>query len=364
MRKSRFKCMALAMAMGVASIFTVAPNSVSEAAESGFEFNETFYYTTEPKEYTLNISKLTKITINTLDKVMPAGLTNRPYLCVTITDEYDRKVFEKGDIIHTCDDDVVYLRPGEYTLRIGGVYTGNGTAKATRGEITSKTITESFPETVRKNNDVEGSATVLKNLSGKEWNGVLSKGDEYDYYKFTLDYKSNVAFTLRSNDIDPVFTLTNASGKMISDSASASPVNDRYSYTLPKGTYYLGLSRKDEGEQGAYFFSLKSTMIPFWQKNGSKFRYMYQSGKYYKNRFKKISGKTYYFNKNGYRVTGFKKVGSQKYYFNKNGVMQKGWKKINKKWFYFKASGAMVTGKKKIGNKVYRFNKKGVCLNR
>ena len=63
--------------------------------------------------------------------------------------------------------------------------------------------------------------------------------------------------------------------------------------------------------------------------------------------FQKISGRRYYFNKNGHLVTGWITVGGNKYYAS-----------CNKKGHY----GALLTGRQKIGNKTYQFDSSGKLL--
>jgi glucan-binding YG repeat protein len=47
---------------------------------------------------------------------------------------------------------------------------------------------------------------------------------------------------------------------------------------------------------------------------------------------------------------------------NSKGQMQTGWQKIKEKWYYFGNDGIMVAGtKKKISGKTYTFDKNGVC---
>lgn len=63
--------------------------------------------------------------------------------------------------------------------------------------------------------------------------------------------------------------------------------------------------------------------------------------------FQKISGRRYYFNKNGHMVTGWFKVGGSTYYAS-----------CNKKKKY----GALLTGIQKIGKKTYKFDSSGKLL--
>ena len=44
--------------------------------------------------------------------------------------------------------------------------------------------------------------------------------------------------------------------------------------------------------------------------------------------------------------------------------MQTGWKKLSGKWYYFRKNGAAATGTLKIKGKTYKFTKTGVCKNK
>ena len=99
-----------------------------------------------------------------------------------------------------------------------------------------------------------------------------------------------------------------------------------------------------------------------WVKVGNHYRYTTNSdgSKYYKNKWVKIKGKYYYFDKKGYSKTGWLTYKGKKYYLNKSGVRVSGFKTINKKKYYFTQKGVMVTGWLKYKNNYYYMNSKGV----
>jgi len=98
--------------------------------------------------------------------------------------------------------------------------------------------------------------------------------------------------------------------------------------------------------------------------------------------WKKVSGKWYYYDKNGRKVTGFQKIDGKLYSFNKKGVMLYGWQKsTDGKWYYFGKDGSasvskwikpdghwyyldqdgiMVTGIAEIDGEFYKFKSSGV----
>lgn len=97
-----------------------------------------------------------------------------------------------------------------------------------------------------------------------------------------------------------------------------------------------------------------------WEKSTKGYRYKLATGAYVKNKFKKIDGKTYYFDSEGYRAADFKTVDGKTYYFGKNGVMRTGMKSINGAKYYFESNGAMVKGAwKKPKKNWYYFTKSG-----
>ncbi len=130
-----------------------------------------------------------------------------------------------------------------------------------------------------------------------------------------------------------------------------------------------------------YYFDKDGTMLTGWQKINGKWYYMNKSGAmqtgwqkingkwYYMNTsgamltgWNKIGGKWYYMNGSGAMLTGWNKIGGKWYYMNGSGAMLTGWQKIGGKWYYMNGSGAMLTGRQKIGGKWYRFNASGVWI--
>lgn len=100
-----------------------------------------------------------------------------------------------------------------------------------------------------------------------------------------------------------------------------------------------------------------------WVKVGeNQYRYTTnESGtKYYKNRWAKIDGKYYYFNKKGYRKTGWLTYKGKKYYLKNSGVRATGFQTIKKKKYYFSKKGVMITGWIKTKGNYYYANEKGV----
>ena len=94
----------------------------------------------------------------------------------------------------------------------------------------------------------------------------------------------------------------------------------------------------------------------------NKYRYTTNASgtKYYKNKWAKIEGKYYYFNKKGYRVTGWLNYKGKKYYLKKNGVRVTGFRTIKKQKYYFSKKGVMITGWLKAKGNYYYANNKGV----
>ncbi len=92
--------------------------------------------------------------------------------------------------------------------------------------------------------------------------------------------------------------------------------------------------------------SAASTKANTWVKKGSRYRYLNSKGKYVKNKFKKINGYWYYFNKNGNAVTGLKTINGRLFYFKKTGTagrkgrMLTGWRTVKGTKYYFRTTGS------------------------
>ncbi len=105
--------------------------------------------------------------------------------------------------------------------------------------------------------------------------------------------------------------------------------------------------------------------------NGKIRYYNTSTKKYVKNKWKKIDGKWYYFDKNGYLQLNRFKVGANyyyatfkagrytnrragNYYYGSNGAMVKNcWQKISGKYYYFGANGKVRFGQFQVGKKTY-----------
>lgn len=100
-----------------------------------------------------------------------------------------------------------------------------------------------------------------------------------------------------------------------------------------------------------------------WVQNYKGYRYQYKTNKYYKNCWKKINGKIYFFDKKGYMVTGWVKYKSAYYYLNEaagssNGALLTKWRTLGGKRYYMSnTTGAMFTGWNTISGKRYYFDK-------
>lgn len=73
--------------------------------------------------------------------------------------------------------------------------------------------------------------------------------------------------------------------------------------------------------------------------------------KKYRNTFRTLKGKTYYYNSKGKKVTGWHKINGNKYYFDQHGVMQKSYwignKYVNKDGVYTPSKNKSMTKLKK-----------------
>ncbi len=108
-----------------------------------------------------------------------------------------------------------------------------------------------------------------------------------------------------------------------------------------------------------YYFDKNGVMQTGWQKSGSKWYYCGADGAALTG-WQKMNAKWYYFNTDGSMRTGWLQDGSKWYYFNTDGVMQTGWQKINNKWYFLNTDGAMLTGWQKLNAKWYYLGGDGV----
>ena len=99
---------------------------------------------------------------------------------------------------------------------------------------------------------------------------------------------------------------------------------------------------------------------PCWIKSGNKWWYRYSNGSYPKSVWEYIDGKWYHFDAKGWMQTGWIKLSGKWYYLNGSGAMQTGWEKVNGKWYYLDGSGVMQIGWEKISDKWYYLNSSGV----
>lgn len=99
----------------------------------------------------------------------------------------------------------------------------------------------------------------------------------------------------------------------------------------------------------------------YWRKDAKGWWYQFYNGKYPKNKWLRIDGDIYFFNKKGYMATGKKSYRGKIYFLKKSGALHTGWKNIKGKRYYFSPeTGAAVTGWQNIGDERYCFRKKGV----
>ncbi len=227
--------------------------------------------------------------------------------------------------------------------------------------------------------------TANKISLGKTYRGHFAENEMSDYYKFTLNKRSNIVLTASGNEDRLHFVLYDGEGEYLMGyysyrNSSTGGTDLKETMTLNKGSYYLVA----DGDTSAnYSFLLKDTASG-WKKTNGKWWYQYDDGTWPAGRFATIGGKVYYFNGSGYMVTGWKQIGSywyffdkstgvrkvgwlystgKWYYFNTSGVMKTGWLKQNGKWYYFNKDGVMVTGTVTISGKSYKFSTDGVCMN-
>ena len=142
------------------------------------------------------------------------------------------------------------------------------------------------------------------------------------------------------------------------------------------GKYYLktgGEMARNEWVDGYQYFvnkkgikvSDKAFSTKNWVKTKKGWRCKKKDGTYLKNTWKKIDGRTYYFDQNGYVKTGWFTQDGKKYYLNSAGditsgygALSTGWKKVGKYTYWFDDDGAMAK-ESWVDRGQYYVNKKG-----
>lgn len=94
----------------------------------------------------------------------------------------------------------------------------------------------------------------------------------------------------------------------------------------------------------------------------AKKRYLFsETGVLLKNGFKTLNNKTYYVDSKGRVATGFQTIKKKRYCFTSTGVMRTGWYKKGTKTYYFSCkTGVMAKGWKTIDGNTYYFSSSGV----
>ena len=109
-----------------------------------------------------------------------------------------------------------------------------------------------------------------------------------------------------------------------------------------------GIMEKNAYQNGYYLTQSgawdNKPAVTGWRKNKTGWWYQLEDGSWLKNCWKKINGKWYHFNKEGYIETGWIKSGGKSYYLNEDGSMYTGWKKFGNDWYFFRYIGEMKTG--------------------
>ena len=113
-----------------------------------------------------------------------------------------------------------------------------------------------------------------------------------------------------------------------------------------------------------YLFNKSGAMVETsWVKMDEKWYYATESGKIIRNKWEKINGFWYRFDETGAMLT---KTIYNDYLLKSSGAMhEKGWVKMDEKWYYATESGKIIRNKwEKINGSWYRFDKTGIMLSK
>lgn len=79
-----------------------------------------------------------------------------------------------------------------------------------------------------------------------------------------------------------------------------------------------------------------------WKKDGERWTYYEEDGSVPKEKFVKVDGEWYYFDKDGWMVTGWHKIENKWYYFHSSGRRMTGWQWVGSKCYYMDEDGVMA----------------------
>lgn len=234
-------------------------------------------------------------------------------------------------------------------------------SKSSTFEITVKPISHSSVSASASDAVYDGNAK--RPVVVKDGSRTLTEGRDY-----SITYSNNVnvgtakATITGINNYNGVRTAefvikqppANSSGAVETPPAATSPSGNNSSVTPSKPTNIT--------TQAA---PAAPTITGTWVKSGSKWWFKYSPKSqsdmkstvdYPYSRWITISGKRYYFDKNGWMCTNWLQSGKTWYYLGSDGAMKTGWQKVKGIWYYLASDGIMQTGKKTIGGQVYYLN--------
>ena len=204
------------------------------------------YNTDEAYQYTFTLSQSGHIG-------MVFNVEEHP-LIISIYDSAQNKVCSAFAAVGMTNQAFELLK-GEYIVKIKPDWYGCKFSFTPTFTASGETKSESYDE---KNNEI-GLATSY--IVGDSYTGHLADNDDMDIYKMEVTGNGNLTVSVDSKLKDYDIKLVNDYGD-VSYEQTVTSGKHKYSFFVPKGTYYLQFLRGDKTSTGIYSFYTSLSDIP------------------------------------------------------------------------------------------------------
>ena len=95
----------------------------------------------------------------------------------------------------------------------------------------------------------------------------------------------------------------------------------------------------DDNDNNSY---VDDTDIPYWEKEGERWKYKLPDGTYANSQWVIIDRTWYWIGPDGYMTSGWQMVNGKWYLLAQDGAMLTGWQFVSNKWYYMTLNGDML----------------------